>query len=179
MNKRREVLQATAAMARDRGLATFVGRHADTSGPATAMTAAVAQLATMFESAGGLMAERVTDLYDVRDRVVAEVLGLPEPGVPSPDVPSVLFADDLAPADTAGLDPARITAIAIRLGGATSHTAIIARQLGIPCVVGVRDLPLDGSSTTALVDGTTGEVVLDPDAPDAAARAAADAERRA
>ncbi|MBD8607427.1 phosphoenolpyruvate--protein phosphotransferase [Aeromicrobium sp. CFBP 8757] len=174
-----EVLQATAAMARDRGLATFVGRHADTSGPATAMTAAVAQLATMFESAGGLMAERVTDLYDVRDRVVAEVLGLPEPGVPSPDVPSVLFADDLAPADTAGLDPVRIIAIAIRLGGATSHTAIIARQLGIPCVVGVRDLPLDGSAATALVDGTTGEVVLDPDAADAAARAAADAERRA
>ncbi len=174
-----EVLQATAAMARDRGLATFVTKHAEASGPATAMTAAVAQLATMFESAGGLMAERVTDLYDVRDRVVAEVLGLPEPGVPSPDVPSVLFADDLAPADTAGLDAERITAIAIRLGGATSHTAIIARQLGIPCVVGVRDLPLDGSAATALVDGTTGEVVLDPDADDAAQRAAADAERRA
>jgi phosphotransferase system enzyme I (PtsI) len=174
-----EVLQATAAMARDRGLATFVGQHAATAGPATATTAAVAQLATMFESAGGLMAERVSDLHDVRDRVVAEVLGLPEPGVPTPDVPSVLFADDLAPADTAGLDAGLVTAIAIRLGGATSHTAIIARQLGIPCVVGVRDLPLDGVARTALVDGTTGEVLLDPDADDAAARAAADAERRA
>jgi phosphotransferase system enzyme I (PtsI) len=174
-----EVLQATAAMARDRGLATFVSKQADTAGPATAVTAAVAELATMFEAAGGLMAERVTDLYDVRDRVVAEVLGLPEPGVPSPEVPSVLFADDLAPADTAGLDPTRIAAIAIRLGGATSHTAIIARQLGIPCVVGVRDLPLDGSATTALVDGSTGEIVLDPDADEAALRIAADDERRA
>jgi phosphotransferase system enzyme I (PtsI) len=174
-----EVLQATAAMARDRGLATFVAKQADASGPATAITAAVAELAAMFEAAGGLMAERVTDLHDVRDRVVAEVLGLPEPGVPSPDEPSVLFADDLAPADTAGLDAERITAIAIRLGGATSHTAIIARQLGIPCVVGVRDLPLDGSAATALVDGTTGEVVIDPEAGDAATRGAADAERRA
>jgi phosphotransferase system enzyme I (PtsI) len=174
-----EVLQATAAMARDRGLATFVAKQADSAGPATAITAAVAELAAMFEAAGGLMAERVTDLHDVRDRVVAEVLGLPEPGVPSPDEPSVLFADDLAPADTAGLDAERITAIAIRLGGATSHTAIIARQLGIPCVVGVRDLPLDGSAATALVDGTTGEVVIDPEAGDAATRAAADAERRA
>ncbi|KAA1374882.1 phosphoenolpyruvate--protein phosphotransferase [Aeromicrobium fastidiosum] len=174
-----EVLQATAAMARDRGLATFVAKHADASGPATAVTAAVAELAAMFSAAGGLMAERVTDLHDVRDRVVAEVLGLPEPGVPSPDVPSVLFADDLAPADTAGLDPERIVAIAIRLGGATSHTAIIARQLGIPCVVGVRDLPIDGSAVTALVDGSTGEIVLDPDPADASARAQADAERRA
>jgi phosphotransferase system enzyme I (PtsI) len=174
-----EVLQATAAMARDRGLATFVAKHADASGPARAMTAAVAELAAMFEAAGGLMAERVTDLHDVRDRVVAEVLGLPEPGVPNPDVPSVLFADDLAPADTAGLDAERITAIAIRLGGATSHTAIIARQLGIPCVVGVHDLPLDRSAATALVDGTTGQVLIDPDAADAERRAAADAERRA
>ena len=176
-----EVLQATAAMAADRGLATFVGKHADAAGPATATTRAVADLAAMFTAAGGLMAERVTDLHDVRDRVVAEVLGVPEPGVPEPDEPSVLFADDLAPADTAGLDPARIVAIAIRLGGTTSHTAIIARQLGIPCVVGVADLPLDlpsDGSATALVDGMSGEVVLDPDPADVEARRAADLERR-
>ncbi|MFT4188562.1 MAG: phosphoenolpyruvate--protein phosphotransferase [Aeromicrobium sp.] len=172
-----EVLQATAGMAADKGLATFVGKHAATAGPATATTKAVEELAAMFTAAGGLMAERVTDLHDVRDRVVAELLGVPEPGVPEPDEPSVLFADDLAPADTAGLDPARITGIAIRLGGTTSHTAIIARQLGIPCVVGVASLPLEGGAT-ALVDGGTGEVVLDPDPADVAARQAADEARR-
>ncbi|GAA1741426.1 putative PEP-binding protein [Aeromicrobium alkaliterrae] len=173
-----EVLQATAGMAADRGLATFVAKQADGAGPATATTRAVDDLAAMFTAAGGLMAERVTDLHDVRDRVVAELLGVPEPGVPVPDVPSVLFADDLAPADTAGLDPERVVAIAIRLGGTTSHTAIIARQLGIPCVVGVTDLPLDDSATAALVDGTTGEVVIDPEPADVEARQLADAARR-
>ncbi|RYJ06418.1 MAG: phosphoenolpyruvate--protein phosphotransferase, partial [Actinomycetales bacterium] len=174
-----EVLQATAAMASDRGLATFVGQQADTLGPASATTAAVEKLAAMFRQAGGLMAERVTDLLDVRDRVVAELLGVPEPGIPQPDEPSVLFADDLAPADTAGLDPRRVVAIAIARGGSTSHTAIIARQLGIPCVVGVSDLPWTDPPAAALVDGSSGEVVLDPAPELAQERVRADAERRA
>ena len=74
----------------------------------------------MFTALGGLMAERVTDVRDVRDRIVAELTGQGEPGIPSPDVPSVLLADDLAPADTAGLDPARVIGLATRLGGTTS-----------------------------------------------------------
>jgi phosphotransferase system enzyme I (PtsI) len=173
-----EVLSATAALVQDRGLAALVAKHAKTgSGPATATSRAVDELVAMFTAAGGLMAERVTDLRDVRDRVVAELLGQPEPGVGVPSEPSVLLADDLAPADTAGLDPALVVGIAVRLGGPTSHTAIIARQLGIPCVVGVSDLP-DELPDTALVDGGTGEVVLSPD-PAAASRAEADAERRA
>ena len=64
------------------------------------------------------MAERVTDLRDIRDRVIAELSGLPEPGVPVPDVPSILCAEDLAPADTAGLDPSLIVGLATTLGRA-------------------------------------------------------------
>ena len=93
---------------------------------------AVDQFVDMFTKLGGMMAERVTDLRDIRDRVLAELSGLPEPGVPVPDVPSILCAEDLAPADTAGLDPKLVVALATTLGGPTSHTAIIARQLGIP-----------------------------------------------
>ncbi len=104
------------------------------------MVAAVEQFVDMFTQLGGLMAERVTDLRDIRDRVIAELSGLPEPGVPLPDVPSILCAEDLAPADTAGLDPTLVVALATTLGGPTSHTAIIARQLGIPCVVAVDGL---------------------------------------
>jgi phosphotransferase system enzyme I (PtsI) len=174
-----EVLSATAALVQDRGLAALVAKHAGQGkGPATATSAAVDELVTMFTAAGGVMAERVTDLKDVRDRVVAELLGQPEPGVGVPTKPSVLLADDLAPADTAGLDPSLVVGIAVRLGGPTSHTAIIARQLGIPCVVGVTDLPED-LPATALVDGGTGEVVLSPDPTSAEERVAADAERRA
>ncbi|MDO9379049.1 MAG: putative PEP-binding protein [Nocardioidaceae bacterium] len=160
-----EVLMATAALARDRGLATFVSKRlAEGQGPATATAGAIEELSAMFMAAGGVMAERVTDLRDVRDRVVAELTGQPEPGIPTPDEPSVLCADDLAPADTAGLDPARIVAIATSLGGATSHTAIIARQLGIACVVAVQGLDDVAAGTPVLVDGSTGEVVLDPPA---------------
>ena len=97
----------------------------------------VAQFVDVFTAMGGLMAERATDLLDIERRLVARLVGEPEPGVALPDVPSVLVASDLAPADTAGLDPALVLALVTEKGGATSHTAIIARQLGIPCVVGV------------------------------------------
>src|SRR5699024_11434577 len=110
----------------------------DEGNPASCAVAdATAQFISMFEKAGGLMAERVTDLKDVRDRVTACILGVPEPGVPAPAQPSVLVAQDLAPADTAGLDPASIIGLVTDRGGPTSHTAIIARQLGIPCAVAV------------------------------------------
>ncbi|MFE3446151.1 putative PEP-binding protein [Nocardia sp. NPDC059180] len=159
-----EVLAANAAMAADRG---WVGAAekliaAGAAAPAAA-TAATEQFAEMFSKLGGLMAERVTDLRDVCDRVVAELLGLPEPGVPTPERPSILIARDLAPADTAGLDPTRILGLATTLGGATSHTAIIARQLGIPCVVAVSGLDDVPAGADLLVDGASGTVTVDPD----------------
>jgi len=169
-----EVLVATAALARDRGLVGLVSAQLGSSHRlAVATVAAVEQLSDMFRSAGGLMAERVSDLNDIRDRVLAELTGQPEPGIPMPETPSVLCADDLAPADTAGLDPSVISAIATSLGGVTSHTTIIARQLGIPCVVGCAGLDDVQPGTDVLVDGSTGEVVLDPDPQMATERAAA------
>lgn len=163
-----EVLVATAALAQDRGLATQVTKHvADGKGLCAATDAAVDDLAQMFKSAGGLMAERVTDLVDVKHRILAELQGLPEPGIPTPTTPSVLCADDLAPADTAGLNPELIVAIATRLGGATSHTAIVARQLGIPCVVAIAELAEIEAGVLVLVDGSTGRLVIDPDPQEA------------
>ena len=160
-----EVLMATSSLARDRGLVALVQKRLGEGMGICASTAgAIEELSAMFAAAGGLMAERVTDLQDIRDRVVAELTGQPEPGIPTPEVESVLCADDLAPADTAGLDPASIVAIATSLGGATSHTTIIARQLGIPCVVGTDGLDDIAEGTAVLVDGSTGEVILDPDA---------------
>ncbi len=176
-----EVLQATATLSRDRGLSSAVAKRirGGTDAP-HAVVGAVDQFAGMFRSMGGLMAERVTDLHDIRDRLVAELIGQPEPGLPTPEQASVLLADDLAPADTAGLDPARIVAIATRLGGPTSHTAIIARQLGIPCVVAVPDLDGVPAGARVLVDGATGTVLVAPDPAQAeAAVAGARAEREA
>ncbi|KQU53934.1 phosphoenolpyruvate-protein phosphotransferase [Rhodococcus sp. Leaf278] len=160
-----EVLSANAAMATDRGwLGAARSAIAKGSSAVTATAAATEKFAAMFTQLGGLMAERVTDLRDIRDRVIAEILGVPEPGVPVPAEPSILFADDLAPADTAGLDPTLIVGLATSLGGPTSHTAIIARQLGIPCIVAVAGLDDVAAGTNASVDGTSGRIDLEPDA---------------
>ncbi len=166
-----EVLSTTAGLASDRGLLSLVeqGIGAGSSAP-VATVAAAQQFMDMFAALGGLMAERVTDVRDVRDRIVAELTGQGEPGVPSPETPSVLLAEDLAPADTAGLDPARILGLATRQGGTTSHTAIIARQLGLPCVVGVGGLDDVPVGAIVLLDGEQGTVTQEPDRAQAQAR---------
>ena len=165
-----EVLAATAQLAQDRAWLGESEKWIKMGTPAVRATAeAVEKFADMFTKMGGLMAERVTDLRDIRDRVIAQLSGLPEPGVPVPDVPSILLAEDLAPADTAGLDPALIVGLATSLGGPTSHTAIIARQLAIPCVVATAGLDNVAAGTLVLIDGERGTVVVSPDAAEAAA----------
>ena len=79
----------------------------------------------------------------------------------------VLVAEDLAPADTAGLDADIVHALVTEKGGPTSHTAIIARQLAIPCVVGTPGALELANGTRLLVDGTAGTIETDPDAEDA------------
>ncbi|MGZ4468896.1 MAG: phosphoenolpyruvate--protein phosphotransferase [Nocardioidaceae bacterium] len=175
-----EVLTATAGLARDKGLRKAVRKNLDAGESLLAsLGAAVEQFAGLFTQMGGLMAERVTDLRDIERRLTARLAGEAEPGVPTPTEPSVLLAEDLAPADTAGLDAATVVALATERGGPTSHTAIIARQMGIPCVVGVAGLAAIVAGTQVLVDGTTGEVAIEPDAEESRAKVAAALEAKA
>ncbi|MEU4016602.1 phosphoenolpyruvate--protein phosphotransferase [Microbacterium sp. NPDC028030] len=111
---------------------------------------------------GGRMAERVADIRDVRDRIIAEILQVDMPGVPERDEPFVLVATDLAPADTASLAGGRCAALVTEQGGPTSHTAIIARSLGLPAVVGVPGAVGIPVGSTVLVDGGRGAVEVDP-----------------
>ncbi|MDX1889360.1 putative PEP-binding protein [Mycolicibacterium sp. 050158] len=171
-----EVLATTAQLAQDRAWIAATEKRIGQGNPAVrAVTGAVDQFVVMFTQLGGLMAERVTDLRDIRDRVIAELSGLPEPGIPVPEVPSILCAEDLAPVDTAGLDASLVVALATTLGGPTSHTAIIARQLGIPCVVAVDGLDAVPAGTMVMVDGTLGTVTVSPD--ESVARGAVDVAR--
>jgi phosphotransferase system enzyme I (PtsI) len=175
-----EVLVATAALVRDKGLRTAVRKRLNGDEQLLgSVHGAVDQFATLFTQMGGLMAERVTDLRDIERRLVARLVGAPEPGVHVPTEPSVIIAEDLAPADTAGLDPAHVVALVTEQGGPTSHTAIIARQLGIPCIVGVAGATEIAEGALVLVDGGRGTVELDPDPADAAARMEADRSWRA
>ena len=175
-----EVLTANAGMARDKGLRSAVVKRIKAGDSLlTALHAGVDQFVTLFTQMGGLMAERVTDLRDIEKRLTATLVGESEPGVPTPEQPSVLIAEDLAPADTALLDPSQVVALATERGGPTSHTAIIARQLGIPCVVAVAGLMQVQPGTPVLVDGTTGEIQLSPDHERATREVAAAAAARA
>jgi phosphotransferase system enzyme I (PtsI) len=126
--------------------------------------AAAEEYCTTFTEAGGYLAERVTDLRDVRDRAVARLLGLQDPGVPELTAPSVIVAHDLAPAETAGLVRDLVLAIVTESGGPTSHTAILAAQMGIPAVVQLPRAVAIDVGTILAVDGATGEVFIDPDA---------------
>lgn len=174
-----DILAVSAGFANDKGWRKEVSKRIEEGTPAVQAVAQATQLfADIFTQAGGLMAERVTDLLDMRNRVIAELRGEPEPGVPTPDEPIILLADDLAPADTAGLDPELILGIITRLGGPTSHTSIICRQLSIPCIVAARELNEVAEGSRLIMDGDTGEFSVDPDTETAEALARADAERR-
>ncbi|MDQ0925869.1 phosphotransferase system enzyme I (PtsI) [Pseudarthrobacter sp. W1I19] len=158
------VLEATALMAKDtmliKGASKLIARG--TSGE-RAIWESGSSVSEMLHNLGGYMAERATDVLDVRARIVAELRGVPAPGIPASATPFILVADDLAPADTATLDPNQVLALVTAGGGPQSHTAIIARSLGLPAVVaavGVDEVP-DG--TEVFVDGAAGTVVAEPD----------------
>ena len=103
------------------------------------------------------------ELDDIRDRVVARLMGEPTPGIPDPGAPFVLVARDLSPALTAGLDPQRVLGIVTERGGPTSHTAVLAKSLGIPAIVACPGVASLRSGQRVMVDGTTGAVTADPD----------------
>ena len=174
-----EVLTATAGLARDPGLRSAVSGRLESASLLEALRGSIDQFAELFAQMGGLMAERVTDLRDLERRLTAEIVGEPEPGVPTPERPSVLVAEDLAPADTAGLDAELVLALVTERGGPTSHTAIIARQLGIPCVVAVHGALTLHSGTNVLVDGVSGHVEVEPESDSARARVEESQRRRA
>ncbi len=133
------VLEATALMAADPMLIKAAIKLIKTGTSAErAVWEAAEAVVAMLVNLGGYMAERATDVLDVRARIVASLRGVPAPGIPTSEEPFILVAEDLAPADTATLDPTIVIALVTAGGGPQSHTAIIARSLGLPAVVAVR-----------------------------------------
>lgn len=159
-----QILKATALIARDKGLVKAAGKElAAGHGRANSIANAIETYAVQFEALGGYFAERVADLRDVGSRAVAAVLGVPAPGVPAFSEPSVIVAEDLAPAETATLDRSLVVGIITEAGGRTSHTAILAAQMGIPAVVQVPGATEIAPGTPVAIDGDSGEVTVAPD----------------
>ena len=156
----KKILEATAQMAADpsltqtaQGLVLSGGKSAE-----RAVWEAGDQVASMLEGLGGYMAERATDVRDVRARIVAELRGEQAPGIPEVDEPFVLTAIDLAPADTATLDPERVIALVTSDGGPQSHTAILARQLGLPAIVAAKGIHEFSDGTEVFIDAGLGTI---------------------
>ena len=175
-----EILAAEAMMACDPALASQVrGLAGSGRAAAWAVSEALASYRALLTAAGGYLAERAADLDDIADRAVALLLGQPMPGVPAPGHPFVLLAADLAPADTATLDPAAVLAIVTERGGPTSHTAILAKTLGIPAVVCCPGAMSVADGTVVAVDGSDGTVLVEPTAEQASQAAQRRDERAA
>lgn len=159
-----QILRATATLARDPELLSSAEALIDTTGvdSARAIWRAANTVAEQLRAAGGALAERATDVFDIRDRTISELTGRPLPGIPVDTQPFVLVARDLAPSDAATLSGDACLGIITAGGGPTSHTSILARSMGIPAVVGYAEALKIPDGTPVLVDGTTGEVVVNP-----------------
>ncbi|MFQ5888881.1 MAG: phosphoenolpyruvate--protein phosphotransferase [Gemmatimonadota bacterium] len=138
--------------------------------------------ARFLDSAHAMVLDRLADLRDVRLRVLYPLLGNAGPPWETPwDEPSILVADEVTPSVAVRFDPARVVGFVSAGGSRGSHTALLARALGIPAVVGVgpRLAEIEDGSFL-LLDGGTGRIVLDPseDEIDSFCRAAVQASQR-
>ncbi len=167
------IFKAQATLLDDTDLITLTCQlMVEGHGVAWAWHQAIERMAGQLSALGNpVLAARSADLRDIGRRVLAQI----DPGLglgtldDLPDAPCILVAGDLAPSDTAALDTNRVAGIATALGGPTSHSAILARTLGLPSVVaGGADLLSQAAGTVAIVDGDTGRVWLDPSEADLA-----------
>ncbi|MCK8816716.1 phosphoenolpyruvate--protein phosphotransferase [Natroniella sulfidigena] len=129
-----------------------------------ALEEAIEGFASMFANMDDdYMKERASDIRDVGDRILRNLLGVEAQSLAQLEREVILIADDLTPSDTAQVDKEQVLGFATKIGGRTSHTAIMARSLGIPAVVGAKEiLEAVETGTTVIVDGIAGVVIVDP-----------------
>lgn len=107
------------------------------------------------------MKERAADVKDISNRVIRILQGREADGLDS-DEPVILVAEDLAPSETVQLDKSKVLSFVTRLGSTNSHTAILARTMNIPALIGV-DYSEDMNGKMAVVDGFEGKIFVEPD----------------
>ena len=120
--------------------------------------------ATMRNLEDEYLRERAAEFEDLQNNLLLALNGLPFASLGSAPPDSIIFAEDLTPSETAQLDIEKVRGFVLEHGGLTSHVAILARNLGMPAVMGMRNIMNEVTSgITALLDGDTGHLVLDPD----------------
>ncbi|MFP4510064.1 MAG: phosphoenolpyruvate--protein phosphotransferase [Spirochaetaceae bacterium] len=106
--------------------------------------------------------QRAADVADLGSRLLRNLLGVPDVDLSGLEEPVILLAHDLSPSDTIGFELDKIIALCTEVGSSTSHTAIVARSMGIPAIVGVGPMDVD-EGTTVILDGNEGVCLADPD----------------
>ncbi|MFF2093550.1 phosphoenolpyruvate--protein phosphotransferase [Paenibacillus sp. NPDC058174] len=133
-----------------------------------AVKEAIDHFVTMFDLLDDdYMKERALDIKDVGNRLLKHLLGAPEITLPSDTLPFILIAKELSPSQLAHINPQNVLGIVTLVGSATSHSAIMARALGVPLVVGVEaklEEPIQ-TGQSLIIDGSTGALYLDPEQP--------------
>ena len=110
------------------------------------------------------MSERGKDVHDVERELLRRLIGQKRPDLLNLATEVVLIAHDMLPSQTAALDRTHVKGFATDAGGRTSHTAIVARAMGIPAVVGLGDITAEvNGGDTVIIDGNHGVVIIDPD----------------
>ena len=129
-----------------------------------AVTDTAAQFADMFATMDDpYMQARAADVKDVSNRIIGILTGVVQGGINSP-VPVILAADDLAPSETVQLDKSKILGFVTEGGSGSSHTAILARTMGIPAIIGVgNQMKPEYEGREVILDGNTGNVVIEAD----------------
>ncbi|MBQ6504482.1 MAG: phosphoenolpyruvate--protein phosphotransferase [Flexilinea sp.] len=129
-----------------------------------AVTDTAAQFADMFATMDDpYMQARAADVKDVSNRIIGILTGVVQGGINSP-VPVILAADDLAPSETVQLDKSKILGFVTEGGSGSSHTAILARTMGIPAIIGVgSQMKPEYEGREVILDGNTGNVVVEAD----------------
>ncbi|MCP4330426.1 MAG: phosphoenolpyruvate--protein phosphotransferase [Alphaproteobacteria bacterium] len=145
-----------------RGVAERISR--DALNAEAAVQAVISEIAHGFAAMeDAYLAARIDDIREVGNRLIRNLTDTPYQAFSRVAEGSVIIAEELTPADTALLDPAGIAGFATILGGVEGHTAIMARSLGLPAVLGVPGLVgLVEPGATVIVDGTDGVVIVDP-----------------
>ncbi len=110
------------------------------------------------------ISERAADIYDIERRVLSQLLGRKRHDIEELTEEAVIVARELSPTQTAGFNKEYVKGIATGAGGRTSHTAIVARSLGIPAVVALEDITeAVTAGDTVIIDGNRGIVIINPD----------------
>jgi phosphotransferase system enzyme I (PtsI) len=139
--------------------------HSESVTAEYAVSATLREIASHFTKAkDAYMRERAADIYDIERRLLRRLLGRKREDVEHLTEEVAVVARELSPTQTAGFNKKFVKALATDAGGRTSHTAIVARSLGIPAVVALEDLTESVSgSDTVIIDGNRGIVIVNPD----------------